>query len=114
MYEVSLDVFSANFDKLLGLYPDAFDRYRLDEVVVAAIAPIVRRMLAQWQPLEDPTMFTGHFKQWRKAFRMSADETPPDAQVQVYGSSAVVAPPPAMYVYPTFCSCESRLTYMYQ
>ena len=40
-YEVSLEPFSANFDSLFGLYPKDFDRYHLDEIVVAAIAPIV-------------------------------------------------------------------------
>lgn len=42
-YEASLEPFSANFEKLVGLYPNEFDRYRLDEIVVAAIAPVVRR-----------------------------------------------------------------------
>ena len=40
-YEASLDPFSAHFEKLIGLYPAEFERYRLDEIVVAAIAPIV-------------------------------------------------------------------------
>lgn len=41
VYEASLEPFSPHFDKLLGEYPKEFDRYRLDEVVVAAIAPTV-------------------------------------------------------------------------
>lgn len=40
-YEVSLEPFSASFETLIGLYPNEFDRYRLDEIVVAAIAPVV-------------------------------------------------------------------------
>ena len=40
-YEVSLEPFTASFEKLIGLYPNEFDRYRLDEIVVAAIAPVV-------------------------------------------------------------------------
>ena len=40
-YEASLEPFSAGFDKLLGQHAKEFDRYRLDEVVVAAIAPVV-------------------------------------------------------------------------
>lgn len=40
-YEVSLDPFSPNFENLIGLYPKEFDRYDLDEVVIAAIAPTV-------------------------------------------------------------------------
>ena len=40
-YEASLEPFSPGFDKLLGQHAREFDRYRLDEVVVAAIAPVV-------------------------------------------------------------------------
>lgn len=42
IYEATLEPFSASFDKLVGLYPNEFDRYRLDEIVIAAIAPVVR------------------------------------------------------------------------
>lgn len=42
MYEPSLENFSPSFEKLLGQFSAEFDRYRLDEVIVAAIAPIVR------------------------------------------------------------------------
>ena len=41
MYEASLEPFSAGFDRLLGQHGKEFDRLRLDEVVVAAIAPVV-------------------------------------------------------------------------
>ena len=40
-YEPTLDPFSPSFDKLLGQFAGDFDRYRLDEVVVAAISPVV-------------------------------------------------------------------------
>lgn len=91
-YEVSLGPFSANFEKLIGLYPMEFDRYRLDEVVVAAIAPVVRRMLTQWQPLEDPQAFVSDFRAWRKALKMAEPEDDaPVQQVQVYGSSTVIS-----------------------
>jgi hypothetical protein len=41
VYEVSLDPFSPHFSQLLVQFPSEFDRYRLDEIVVAAIAPLV-------------------------------------------------------------------------
>lgn len=44
-YEATLEPFSVSFDKLVGLYPNEFDRYRLDEIVIAAIAPVVRTRL---------------------------------------------------------------------
>ena len=40
-YEVSLDDFSPLFSQFLVQFPVEFDRYRLDEIVVAAIAPLV-------------------------------------------------------------------------
>lgn len=96
MYEASLEPFSANFEKLLGQFPKEFDGYRLDEVVVGAIAPVVRRMLAQWQPLEDPTAFTQLFRLWRGALKMSVVEEKPPDQIQVYGSSTVLSAAPVM------------------
>ncbi|KAH8075873.1 TFP11-domain-containing protein [Cristinia sonorae] len=89
MYEASLDPFSVHFDKLLGLYPKEFERYHLDEIVVAAIAPTARRLFAQWNPMQEPTAFTSLFRSWRHAFRMNTEEKLRD-QVQVYGSSTVV------------------------
>jgi len=40
-YEASLEPFSPHFHKLLSQFPTEFDRYRMDEIVVAAIVPIV-------------------------------------------------------------------------
>jgi tuftelin-interacting protein 11 len=40
--EASLEPFSPHFSKLLDHYLREFDKYRLDEIVVAAIAPVVR------------------------------------------------------------------------
>ena len=52
-YEPTLDLFSPSFDKLLGQFADEFDRYRLDEVVVAAISPVVSAPLDKY-----PTFLT--------------------------------------------------------
>jgi len=94
MYEASLEPFSAHFEKLLGQFPKEFDRYRLDEVIVAAIAPVVRRMLAQWEPLQDPAAFTPSFRLWRGALKMASQEEKPVDQIQVYGSSTVISAAP--------------------
>ena len=48
LYEVSLDIFSSNFETLVGQYQREYDRYRLDEIVVAAIAPVVRHLDPRW------------------------------------------------------------------
>lgn len=48
-YEASLEPFSASFDKLLGQFPKEFEMYRLDEIVVAAIAPIVSALITEFK-----------------------------------------------------------------
>lgn len=37
----TLEPFAPHFEKLLSQFPQEFDRYRLDSIVVAAIAPVV-------------------------------------------------------------------------
>jgi tuftelin-interacting protein 11 len=44
-YEASLEPLAPSFDKLLGQFPKEFEQYRLDEIVVAAIAPMVSTYL---------------------------------------------------------------------
>lgn len=44
-YEVSLDPFSPLVYRLLSEYSNEYDKYRLDEIVVAAIAPSVTIIL---------------------------------------------------------------------
>ena len=43
-YEPSLEAFSLSVDKLVIGFPNEFDRYAVDEVVVAAIASTVRSL----------------------------------------------------------------------
>ncbi|KAI0286095.1 GC-rich sequence DNA-binding factor-like protein-domain-containing protein [Russula aff. rugulosa BPL654] len=94
-YEASLEPFSPHFYKLLSQFPTEFDRYRLDEIVVAAIVPIVRRLLSQWNPLEDPDKLLSTFRLWRQALKLSDhEERPPDTQVSLFGVSASSVPPP--------------------
>ncbi|KZT67357.1 TFP11-domain-containing protein [Daedalea quercina L-15889] len=95
-YEPSLETFSDDFEKLLGQYAKEFDRYRLDEVIVAAIAPVVRRMLAQWHPLQDPVAFTPLFRLWRNALKMALSDEKPQDQISAYGSSTVISSAPVV------------------
>ncbi|KAG7094056.1 hypothetical protein E1B28_007675 [Marasmius oreades] len=91
-YEVSLDQFSPLFYKLTSEYEHEFVKYQLDELIVAAIAPLVRRMVAQWNPLEDPTAFMDTFRNWRRGLRVS-QEKPPEMQIDRYGSTTLSANP---------------------
>ncbi|KIK61690.1 hypothetical protein GYMLUDRAFT_199260 [Collybiopsis luxurians FD-317 M1] len=80
-YDASLDQFSPLFYKLTRDFETEFDRYQLDEVVVAAITPLVRRLVAQWQPMEDPKAFISTFRNWRRVLRVRSDEPSPENQV---------------------------------
>jgi len=90
IYESSLEPLSPLFYTLVEQFSGEFERYQLDEIVVAAIAPSVRRMVANWSPLEDPTAFVSTFRTWRRALRVNTSEDrPPDTQVASYASKAV-------------------------
>ncbi|KAG6335733.1 hypothetical protein ID866_3357 [Astraeus odoratus] len=78
-YEADLDDLSPLFSKLLVNYPMEFDQYRLDEIVVAAIVPLVRRIVARWNPLEDPSGLVSTFRTWKRALKVNAVEA---SQVQ--------------------------------
>lgn len=79
-YEANLDDLSPLFSKLLVEFPAEFDKYHLDEIVVAAILPIVRRAVAQWNPLRDPSGLVSTLRGWKQALKVNAaDET---SQVQ--------------------------------
>lgn len=130
IYEASLEPFSPLFYKLVDQFSREFDIYRLDEIVVAAIAPLVcpqvllqtnqhliylmllqvRRMVADWHPLEDPLVLVTTFRNWRRALRLgSHEEGPPQAQVDVYGSKTIA--PVAIVVYVIFPVILTRSNY---
>ncbi|KAH9172952.1 TFP11-domain-containing protein [Lactarius sanguifluus] len=99
VYEASLEPFSPHFDKLLSQFPSEFDKYRIDEVVVAAIVPIVRRMLSRWDPLEEPTLLLSTFRLWRRALRIAdREERPPDTRVGLFGGATFAVPPPKVEI----------------
>ena len=93
VYEVSLESFSPLFQKLLLEYSVEYDRYHLDEIVVAAIAPVMRRMATSWVPLEHPTFFLDTFRSWRWALKINDEELQPETQVDIYGTKTIAAKP---------------------
>lgn len=50
----TLEPFAPHFEKLLSQFPQEFDRYRLDSIVVAATAPVVS--LSSSLPYLSPTV----------------------------------------------------------
>lgn len=70
-----LQVFSGSFDNLLSTATGAeFEQYRLDEVVVGAIAPIMKAAWQEWGVLANPTAYLDDLRTWRKAYRLQKRE----------------------------------------
>ena len=92
-YEVSLEPFSPLFHSFIDQYEREFDRYQLDELVVAAITPLVRRMVTAWDPLKDPTGLISTFRGWRRALKVNHEEHVPQNQMSVYASETTPARP---------------------
>ncbi len=111
-YEVSLDPFSPLFEKLIREYDNEYDKYRLDELVVAAITPAMRRMTMDWNPLEDPTRFLTTFRSWRRALKINNEDPPPKAEVDIYGSKTIAPRPEDMYRFSNFHNIPSKLILM--
>lgn len=103
MYEASLEPFSPLVHKIADQYGEEFDRYGLDEIVVAAIAPLVRRMIATWDPLKEPKAFVSVFRGWRRALKVSSSEEKQETQVDVHGTRTAASPPPPEVYVSSFC-----------
>ncbi|PPQ73235.1 hypothetical protein CVT26_015038 [Gymnopilus dilepis] len=94
LYEVSLEPFSPMVSTLIHDYSSEYEKYGLDEIVVGAIAPVMRRMIANWNPLEEPAFFLPTLRSWRRALKINDEEIKPETSVDLYGT-VTTAPPPA-------------------
>ncbi|KAI9329481.1 GC-rich sequence DNA-binding factor-like protein-domain-containing protein [Obelidium mucronatum] len=63
--------FSSLFQRIQTDYFDEYVEHRLDSLVVGAMAPLIKRMLLDWSPLQDPFFGLDSFRKWRKLFRFS-------------------------------------------
>lgn len=93
LYEASLEPFSPLVTTLIHDYSSEYEKYGLDEIVVGAIAPVMRRMVANWNPLEEPTFFLPTLRSWRRALKFNDEEAKPETSVDVYGSTITVTQP---------------------
>ncbi|KAJ3160011.1 hypothetical protein HDU86_001276 [Geranomyces michiganensis] len=64
--------FSDPFHRLQAEYFAEYKQYRLDELVVAALAPVMKRLLVDWDPLTDPTFAADVFRQWKQLLRFES------------------------------------------
>ena len=90
-YDSTLEPLTPLFCQLLEDFPLEFDKYRLDEIVVAAITPIVRRMVQGWDPLTEPSYFSNTFRSWKRALKVDLFDGTQSSQVTAYGDM-VTAP----------------------
>lgn len=97
-YEISFEPFEPYFQKLLNEYASEFDTYNLDEVVVGAIAPLVRRMTTTWNPLEDAAFLLPTFRGWRNALKVSDSNLEVKMQIDKFGSAATATKLVDLYV----------------
>jgi len=97
-YEPSLEAFSPPIERLLTEFAQEYDQYHLDEIVVAAITPVVRRLLASWHPLEDSTLLVDSFRRWRRALKFTDLEQRNEMEVDIYGAQSIRPKPPLQCV----------------
>lgn len=71
-----LSRFEDDFDLLLGEFAGEYEELGLDEVVVGAIAPILRRLWQSWDPLLAPTYTVSQLKKFRKLFLIDKHAAP--------------------------------------
>ncbi|TPX55306.1 hypothetical protein PhCBS80983_g05426 [Powellomyces hirtus] len=76
LQEINLDAlliaFSPPFQKLQHEYFEEYQRYKLDELVIASLAPVMKRLLARWEPLTDPTYASDVFRQWKRLLMIAS------------------------------------------
>jgi len=68
-----IDQFDGLFDQLLEFLSDnqssGHESLRLDEIVVSALAPILRQVWSRWDVLQQPSLSVKELKRFRRCFR---------------------------------------------
>lgn len=74
------------FNTLLSDYREQYDEYDLDEVVVGAIAQLLKDAFRRWDPLDDRDgSLLEQLQTWRKAYRYSEAEQVHSTAVGLFG-----------------------------
>ena len=67
----TLELLSPFVQRFTRDFSSEYDTYRIDEVLVGAMAPLFRAELVDWKPLEEPRKWTPILDQWKEALKMS-------------------------------------------
>jgi len=92
--------FTKLFGKLQVSYRDEYALYGLSSLAVAVVAPMVKKHLALWKPLEEPTRDENLFREWKALLQQSGNMTTYAEGHKGYISSLL------LYVYFTFISLD--------
>ncbi|KAI9105001.1 GC-rich sequence DNA-binding factor-like protein-domain-containing protein [Phlyctochytrium arcticum] len=65
-FETVENAFAMIFNKIKTELSGEFKSYGLDQLVVASVAPIVRKLLQDWNLLEQPAFASSAFRSWQK------------------------------------------------
>lgn len=88
-YEEQIKLFSKPISELLDTATDdEFRRYKLDEIVVAALAPLLKRAWMEWDVLEKPTQYLAELSSLKKAFRCRQRKRDASNEVGLFGGHA--------------------------
>lgn len=72
----SLTPLADNFDLLITEYKEEYASEQLDEVVVGAIAQVMRRPFVEWEPFDPSSdILLSSLKQWKKAYNLKSTES---------------------------------------
>lgn len=68
------DEVTTKLEALGSKYQDVFDEYRLSETAVAAIHPLFRQVMEEWEPLKEPTLLVSSLRRLQPILRRKDDE----------------------------------------
>jgi len=68
--DLGLSSFDGFVNRILAEYKGAIGEFRLDEAIVGAIVPTLRKQWTQWEPLKEPELVTNHLHKWKDALRV--------------------------------------------
>ncbi|KAG8825289.1 hypothetical protein FRC17_008746 [Serendipita sp. 399] len=91
----SLQALSPFVEHFIRDFHSEYEIYRLDEVVVASMAPLFRLELVEWNPLLQPRRWTDILAKWSEALKMSSRRREEDSSMAVVSLFGI---PPAKAV----------------
>ncbi|KAK9378226.1 GC-rich sequence DNA-binding factor-like protein-domain-containing protein [Kockiozyma suomiensis] len=77
---VVLHLISNKLDSLQFEFPLEAERFRLDDIAIAALLPIFQKLFAEWDPLSNPTYLKDYFVRWQVLLRVHANDRKDDSE----------------------------------